>query len=120
MVHFNYSYGLFFLCDVLFCGSVTENEQNKMAETPPTQTNYLCLFYRRFLYYQYRKHTLVLRRRATFLHDGRVCVFTLSFVVLSHQAMLNKAHIKLNAKKLYAADGHAVKVRFCFPVVVFG
>lgn len=27
------------------------------------------------------------------------------------QAMLNKAHIKLNAKKLYAADGHAVKVR---------
>ncbi|CAM9278245.1 unnamed protein product, partial [Scytosiphon promiscuus] len=24
-------------------------------------------------------------------------------------AMLNKAHIKLNAKKLYAADGHAVK-----------
>lgn len=26
------------------------------------------------------------------------------------QAMLNKAHIKLNAKKLYAADGHAVKV----------
>lgn len=25
--------------------------------------------------------------------------------------MLNKAHIKLNAKRLYAADGHAVKVR---------
>lgn len=24
--------------------------------------------------------------------------------------MMNKAHIKLNAKKLYAADGHAVKV----------
>ncbi|CAN0287693.1 unnamed protein product [Ectocarpus fasciculatus] len=25
------------------------------------------------------------------------------------EAMLNKAHIKLNAKRLYAADGHAVK-----------
>lgn len=30
--------------------------------------------------------------------------------ILVFQAMLNKAHIKLNAKKLYAADGHAVKV----------
>lgn len=33
------------------------------------------------------------------------------------QAMLNKAHIKLNAKKLYAADGHAVKVRTCVQLV---